>query len=368
MAPHNAQGGDKHLPRPRLLFVDRSRLMRKAADRILGEEFRVLLAEDAQTAWITLQDDPLIQVVFHDQVVGEGADDLELLRRIRSSESRRVRATPVVIITDDDDSEANRQRALEAGATDFIDKPFRPSELLARARAHATTAEAAQRLRVLQRRHNKDTETGLGNRRYFFERLAQALSYARRHHQALSLVHIHLDGLGQALQQRDPLFRKARMARLGRILARAIRQEDTVYRTGPETFSFILPGTNEAGAEAVRCRLVPELDSMGMLKATKELDVTARFIVQVPRIMEDEGVVEALRRIREGMGTLLVDHNSMLRAEPQDHAADDLDNLLELARHGDLEQVRQHLPEVLARLRPLLELADQLGKPTSRDD
>lgn len=346
-------------PRPRLLFVDHSKLMRKAADRILGGEFRVLLAEDARTAWVTLLDDPLIQVVFYDQIISEGQDDLELLKRIRGSESRRARATPVVIITDDDDSEAYRQRALQAGATDFIDKPFRPSELLARARAHATTAEAIKRLRLLHRRQNKDGETGLGNRRYFFERLAEALSFARRQHLALSLVHIHLDGLGKALKQRDRLFRKARMARLGRMLHRAIRQEDTVYRTGPETFSFVLPGTNEAGAEAVRCRLVPELDSMGMLSDHGDLNVTARFIVQVPRIDQDESVLEALRRIREGMGALLVEHEPMHREEHDEHH-DDIDMLLEMARHGDMDQVREHLPEVLARLRPLLELANQL--------
>ncbi len=355
------KSGNGTVPRARLLFVDHSQLMRKAADRILGDEFRVLLAEDTQTAWIILQDDPLIQVVFYDQDSSEDSDGLELLKRIRSCESRRVRSTPVVIITDDDDSEAFRQTALNAGATDFIDKPFRPSELLARARAHASTTEAVQRLRLMQRRQNKDGETGLGNRRYFFERLAQALSFTRRHHQPLSLVHIHLDGLSSSLKQQDALYRKIRLAKLGRMLHRAIRQEDTVYRTGPETFSFILPGTNEAGAEAVRCRLVPELDAMGMLSADKELGVTARFIVQSPRIEEDESVLEALRRIREGMGTLLIDHEVLKKSQEPEPHHDDIDSLLELARHGDIEQVREHLPEVLAKLKPLLELASELG-------
>ncbi len=366
MEGRGKKSGDDALPRARMLFVDRSQLMRKAADRILGDEFRVQLAEDTQTAWIILQDDPLIQVVFYDQDSSEDSDGLELLKRIRSCESRRVRSTPVVIITDDDDSEAFRQRALNAGATDFIDKPFRPSELLARARAHASTAEAVQRLRLMQRRQNKDGETGLGNRRYFFERLAQALSFARRHHQPLSLVHIHLDGLNAALKPRDPVFRRARLARLGRMLHRAIRQEDTVYRTGPETFSFILPGTNDAGAEAVRCRLVPELDGMGMLDAAGELGISARFIVQSPRIDEDEGVLEALRRIREGMGTLLIERDSLKKDEPEHHP-DDIDSLLELARHGDMEQLREHLPEVLAKLKPLLELANQLSNQSDKN-
>ncbi|NBD95554.1 MAG: response regulator [Gammaproteobacteria bacterium] len=357
---------DKHrdptqLPRPRLLFVDSSRLMRKAADRILGEEFRVFLAGDTEQAWVTLLDDPLIQVVFFDQESDGGGNGPGLLERIRTSESRRVRETPIVILTENADSEERRTALLHRGATDFIDKPFRPSELVARARAHASITEAVQRLRQLQKRHNKCTETGLGNRRYFFERLAQSLSFARRHHQPLSLVHIHMDGLTRSLERLDALKRKRQMAGLGRVLLRAVRHEDTVYRTGPETFSFILPGTNEAGAEAVRCRLIPELDGMGLLNGRKPLEVQSRFIVQSPDFGEEESLIECLRRIREGMGTLLVTHPPD-RSPSSRTADDDLEALLDMARHGDTEHLREHLPELLARLKPLLELANQLER------
>ena len=352
--------------RPRLLYVDNSGLMRKAADRILGAEFRVFLAGDTEQAWITLLDDPLIQVIFYDQETDRDASGPGLLERVRTSESRRVRETPIVIITDNADSESRRNALLQRGATDFIDKPFRPSELVARARAHATTADAVQRLRLLQKRHNKCIETGLGNRRYFFERLAQSLSFARRHHQPLSLVHIHMDGLALALERLEAGERKQLMARLGRVLLRAVRHEDTVYRTGPETFSFILPGTSEPGAEAVRCRLIPELDGMGLLNVRKPLAVDSRFIVQSPDYGDEESLIECLRRIREGMGAMLVPKPSAADARTE-RLDDNLETLLDLARHGDTEHLREQLPELLGRLKPLLELANQLernGPPT----
>lgn len=356
-------------PRPRLLFVDSSRLMRKAADRILGEEFRVFLAEDTEQAWVTLLDDPLIQVIFFDQQTDGKESGPGLLERVRTSESRRVRETPIVLLTENADSEERRTALLQRGATDFIDKPFRPTELVARARAHATTSNAVERLRRLQKRHNKCIETGLGNRRYFFERLAQSLSFARRHHQALSLVHIHMDGLTRALERLDSGKRKRQMTSLGRVLLRAVRHEDTVYRTGPETFSFILPGTSEPGAEAVRCRLIPELEGMGLLKSRKPLDVESRFIVQSPDFGEEESLIQCLRRIREGMGAMLVPKPPAANA--RSHAADDdLDALLDMARHGDTDHLREHLPELLARLRPLLELANQLeqgSQPAAED-
>ncbi|MEE4329923.1 MAG: response regulator [Wenzhouxiangella sp.] len=353
-------------PRPRLLFVDSSRLMRRAADRILGEEFRVFPAADTEQAWVSLLDDPLIQVVFYDQTFDSDENGPDLLERIRTAESRRVRETPIVVITENADSEERRNILLKRGATDFIDKPFRPSELVARARAHASTADAVQRLRRLQKRHNKCLETGLGNRRYFFERLAQSLSFAKRHHQPLSLVHIHMDSLTRGLKKLDANDRKQLMASLGRVLLRAVRHEDTVYRTGPETFSFILPGTNEPGAEAVRCRLIPELDGMGLLKGRQPLEVSSRFIVQSPDYDEEESLIECLRRIREGMGALLVPH-PQVHSRHAGAADDDLDAMLDMARHGDVEHLREHLPELLLRLKPLLDLANQL-QPGDRSE
>jgi len=353
-------------PRPRLLFVDSSRLMRRAADRILGGEFRVFAAADTEQAWVSLLDDPLIQVVFYDQTTDDDEHGPGLLERIRTAESRRVRETPIVVITENADSEERRNTLLKRGATDFIDKPFRPSELIARARAHASTADAVQRLLRLQKRHNKCLETGLGNRRYFFERLAQSLSFAKRHHQPLSLVHIHMDGLTRGLKKLDAKDRKQLMASLGRVLLRAVRHEDTVYRTGPETFSFILPGTNEPGAEAVRCRLIPELDGIGLLKGRQPLEVSSRFIVQSPEYKQEESLIECLRHIREGMGALLVQH-SQIQSKHPDTADDDLDALLDMARHGDVEHLREHLPELLLRLKPLLDLANKL-EPSARSD
>ncbi|MGY6587858.1 MAG: GGDEF domain-containing protein [Wenzhouxiangella sp.] len=355
-------------PKPRLLFADSSRLMRRAAKRILGDEFHVITAEDAEAAWVALADDSLIQVVFHDLQEEPQPGQPNLLERIRSSADRRIRETPLVMVTDEDVSEDRRQQALERGISDFITKPFRSSELIARARAHANSAEARHRLHLLQKQHNRDTETGLGNRRYFFERLAQALSFARRHTQALSLVHVHLDGLNRAMQRLDERQRLRRMEQLGQALGQAIRHEDTVYRTGVESFSFILPGTPPDGAETVRCRLIPELDALGMLDGKSELRTRARFVVQAPVINLEESLVESLRRIRESMGNRLVERPAPTPLPSSRNDAADLSRLLELARRGDLGKLKDRLPELIDQLKPLLDLAEQLKRPDARSD
>jgi two-component system, cell cycle response regulator len=361
-------------PRPHLLFVEHSRLMRKAAERILGKEFEVILAETHKTAWTTLQDNSLIQLVFVniDGVPEDSDQGPNLLERIRTASNHRVSETPVVVITGDQASESDREELLEKGVTDFIEKPFRPSELLARARAHATAAGALERLNTLQLQHNRDGETGLGNRRYFFERLKQAISFSVRHELPLSLVHVHIDGLAGAVQAMERPMRLGRMVRLGRLLGAAVRQEDTVYRTGPENFSFILPNTDADGAEAVRCRLVPELDAMGMLDGEGLSDISTRFHVEEIKSEADEPVVDVLSRVRENMGVMLVmpNENAMpaasgaLLAAPPDH----LEDLVELARQGKTDHLKNLLPELFERLQPLLSLAETIHKNDRDED
>lgn len=384
------QNDQENAPRPRLLFVEGSRLMRRSIDRILGQEFRVLTVETVEESWAILVEDPLIQVVFYDLDSESTEGQLGLLERIRQSADRRVKDTPVVLVTDDDMGDPERQQALERGFSDFIDKPFRPSELLARARAHATASEARQRLGLLQKHQNKDEETGLGNRRYFFERLAQALSFARRHRQALSLVHIHLDGLRQFLQNLSDDERPKRLRAIGAAFERGIRHEDTVYRSATESFSFILPGTDADGAETVRCRMIPELAPLGLFIRDSELAIEPRFVVQEPAVNPDESLVDALRRIRETMGS----HLPAVKPPPVHEAAEpepalklelelepveevvtattdaaqstaDLATLIAKAKAGDIDTLQRELPQLLDQLKPLLELAEQLKQSDS---
>ena len=70
--------------RARLLVVDDSKLMRKAAVKMLGDEYDIVLAEDGQQAWIQLESDPTIQVLFTDLNMPV-VDGYELLGRVRDN-------------------------------------------------------------------------------------------------------------------------------------------------------------------------------------------------------------------------------------------------------------------------------------------
>ncbi|NBD94961.1 MAG: diguanylate cyclase [Gammaproteobacteria bacterium] len=273
------------------------------AREILGSEFEVTTVETVAEAWRALIEDAAVRVLFlgdedHDTVI-------ELVERVRASDDARVQATPIVQVTATGVHDKARQVALASGVTDFIDKPFEPSVLLARARSTSTHSSARQRLAEQRRSHDRDTETGLGNRRYFFERLGQTLSFARRSGQPTSLVHLHFEGLTENLARLGRHFRETRMTKVGQTLAASVRREDTAYRTGPEHFCFILPGTGADGAKTVCARLEPSLDGIGMLRGDGILAVVASLEVQEFRPGEETSVDDCLREARESMAPMI---------------------------------------------------------------
>ncbi|MGB8435915.1 MAG: EAL domain-containing protein [Burkholderiales bacterium] len=104
-------------------------------------------------------------IVLLDLVMPE-MSGFEILKRLRNSET--LRHIPVIILTSSTDADT-KLMALELGATDFLGKPFDPSELALRLRN--TLSAKAYRDRL----ENFDSVTGLPNRRLLTERLDRAL-------------------------------------------------------------------------------------------------------------------------------------------------------------------------------------------------
>lgn len=100
------------------------------------EGFSVSTAEDAESAWKLLTDSKP-NVVLVDWML-PGVSGFQFIRHLRADE--RVRDIPVVMVTARHE-EVDMISALEAGADDYVIKPFSPRELVARVKA------------VMRRRH-----------------------------------------------------------------------------------------------------------------------------------------------------------------------------------------------------------------------
>ncbi len=338
--------------RGRILFVDDSRLMRMCANKILGRAFDLVVAESAEQAWEILNTDENIQILFSDLQM-PGKSGFELLDQVRNSDSSRLADLPVVLITGSEDCEQMRERALEHGATDFLTKPFQDSELMARARSHVDSGRSRQQLRDLQRDYHLDQSTGLGNRSYCEQRLAQAISFAARHDQSLTLMHLQLSGLELLLEDLGEPFANRALGRIGGMLAQSIRQEDTVFRSGRESFTFMLPATEPHGAEILQERFLPDLDKLGLTGNGNSLEVSCRFLIQPVRV---DGRLDAARLLEDGLsGTIASPETATDLAKPAqtEPATPGLEEALQMIERGESERLRPHLPQLRKRLEPL---------------
>ena len=123
---------------PRVLIVDDEPAVLVALERALRlERYEIDLAADGHEALDRLADTRLDAVVL--DVAMPGIDGLEVCRRLRDAGDR----TPVLMLTARD-SVDDRVAGLDAGADDYLVKPFALRELQARLRALLRRTEASR--------------------------------------------------------------------------------------------------------------------------------------------------------------------------------------------------------------------------------
>ncbi|AKS42862.1 GGDEF domain-containing response regulator [Wenzhouxiangella marina] len=333
-----------------ILFVDDSKLIRLAAQRILEPHFELLLAGNAEDALRQLEARSDVQVVFTD-INLPGMSGYQLIGRLRKDPNDRRAGLPIVAMTGVENQESERQKALELGASDFLGKPFRHSELLARTWTHVRSQLLRRQVQALESNPHRDPRTGLASRDDCIERVAQALSFARRHAQAVSLVTLHLDGLCALADELGEPFAGQAWWRLGRLLKESIRREDTVYRIGPESFCFLLPATEAHGAAILRDRFIPNLEALGLDAEGGVLDVRCRFLIASPD-----------PRLDHDLEALIDGEPEPRRAAARTDPRLSLDEVLESLERGERDQLKPHVEELRQRLEPLLALLS--GEPS----
>ena len=119
------------LPRARVLLVDDNADMRDYVARLLRERWIVDTAADGASALAMAQENPPDLVLT--DIMMPGLSGFELLQQLRSD--ARTRVIPVIFLSARAGEEA-RVEGLQAGADDYLAKPFSARELMARVSTH----------------------------------------------------------------------------------------------------------------------------------------------------------------------------------------------------------------------------------------
>src|SRR5579859_2927456 len=235
----------------RLLVVDDDALLRRSLNlQLTRAGYEVHEAEDGQTAWEMILRDGYRFVITDWNMPGVSGP--ELVRRIRQAETAGY--TYIMMLT------AHIERldvvaGLEAGADDYLTKPFDMDELRARvaigARILALESRLKESLSSVEELAVRDSLTGLFNRRAFDARLTDEVQRAVRYQRPLSLLMIDIDHFKLYNDQHGHPQGDALLRELSTLFLSCVRSTDYVTRYGGEEFAIILPETNSANALAV---------------------------------------------------------------------------------------------------------------------
>lgn len=146
MLPHAAQASVVTAPRtasaigrarPRILLADDNADMRDYVRRLLAERYEVLAVADGLTALAAAREKSPSLVLT--DIMMPGLDGFGLLRELRASPTTQT--IPVILLSARA-GEGSAVEGLNAGADDYLTKPFSAQELMARVRTHLELAQA----------------------------------------------------------------------------------------------------------------------------------------------------------------------------------------------------------------------------------
>ena len=279
----------------RALLVDDSEDMRSLVERALRRRgHEVVACTDAEAAWSEYERERF-PLVLLDWLL-PGMDGLELCRRMRAlpDGDRSV----ILVITAQDKAE-DLYAVLDAGASDYLPKPFSLAVLGIRlAIAERQSAEIAARKKAeeaLERLARTDALTGVANRLRATESLERLLRLARRRGEWLSLALLDLDHFKQVNDRYGHEVGDEVLQGVAALLASSFRADDVVGRWGGEEFIVgMYDGTKLRLARALEQILVRLRQRQFLARDGSQFHVT--YSAGVAQFPEDGTDVQELYR------------------------------------------------------------------------
>jgi diguanylate cyclase (GGDEF)-like protein len=283
----------------RILIVDDEEAFRESLRSLVESLSYICTEADSGPKALELLKRTHFPIVIADIVMLK-MDGLELLHRIKKGYSD----VDVLIITGYN-GKYSPSKIIQAGASDFLEKPFTLDQLKAR-------LSRIENERVLRRKLYvsaiTDELTGLYNRRHFYRKLRRETQRAKRQRHPLSLIMLDVDGFKGFNDQHGHLKGDTLLKRLASVLRVSVRQNvDSAFRYGGDEFVVTLPDAKADTAHSIASRIKTNFKatapvgvglSMGIAEFHKDFDVETFVHLADERMYEDKRKPGELRQIQ----------------------------------------------------------------------
>lgn len=280
--------------------------------------YQVLSARDGESAWRLLQqeDGPILAIL---DWMMPGYSGPQLSRLIRDQSAKLY--TYIILLTARKDKESIIE-GMDAGADDYLAKPYILDELAARIRAGKRILHLQEELvkaqEALREEAMRDPLTHLWNRRTIFQRLDAELCAAKASGQPVGVILADLDHFKEINDTFGHIFGDHVLLETVKALQSALRPRDSIGRFGGEEFIAVLPqcGFDESISAAERLRvalasrhiqhgssIVPVTISLGCTASIPGTDHSLEMLLRAA----DEALYESKRQGRNRVSALPVD-------------------------------------------------------------
>jgi diguanylate cyclase (GGDEF)-like protein len=224
--------------------------------------YHVIWVEEGMAAFKIAKTQDL-DLILLDRILPD-IDGNEISRWLKLDPS--TRSIPIIMLTAKD-AVADKVAGLEAGADDYLPKPFNENELNARIYVHLRTKSQQDELRTKNRQLEDmltkvetlaiiDSLTGLYNRRRFETILANEVKRAMRYQNPLSCMMIDVDHFKKVNDARGHQEGDNVLREIAQRIQSSIREVDTACRWGGEEFTILSPNTPKENAKLAAARIL----------------------------------------------------------------------------------------------------------------
>ncbi len=267
----------------KLLIADDSIVSRHMLEATVKKwGYEPVIACDGKEAWDILQRENAPQLAILDWVMPQLTGP-EVCRLTRQQQKETY--TYILLLTSKNQRE-DLIEGMEAGADDYITKPFNHHELQVRLRAGRRIVDLQTELlfsqAALREQATHDALTKVFNRHSIFEVLDRELGRAERENLPVGIALLDIDFFKSVNDTYGHMAGDAALCEAARRIKTTIRTYDSLGRYGGEEFLIILPGCDEACtlSQSERIRRNLAIEPMPILESTHSdisIALTASF-------------------------------------------------------------------------------------------